>query len=590
MSADDQRSDGASAHTDRELGMDRAITRRDFLEGVSVAIASSALPGSAGATSARAATPSEATPYPPSRSGSRGSHPGSFEVAHQMAFDKRTDWGPATDPDGLVYDLIVVGAGVSGLSAAYFYREQYPKAKILLLDNHDDFGGHAKRNEFRIDDRTLLGHGGSQTLESPSDYSRDAKDLLTALGVDTDRFYDYYDREFYRNHWLGPGLFFDQASYGVDRLVPGELAPVSDFLRMPKPKGSIEEAIGQMPISDEARRQLGALMKMNEDHLPGVSMFGEPDLLWKISYLDFLRDHLGIRDPQVLGILHWMPDGAGIDVVPAMYCIQMGMPGAGGTSMRWLAALAKRWALWSYEPYIHHFPDGNASIARLLVRSLIPDAASGSSMEDIVLARFDYAKLDPPPDSADAFVRLRLNSTVVHVANEGAPQNAAGVSVTYLRAGRTFRARARGCVLACYNMAIPYLCPSLPARQSQALATLVKSPLVYTNVLLRNWKPWKKLALGYAHCPGFRGDHRQPLGARLRLRIQPTLRFQRRRTALGDRAPALRPDHDRELRCRRPRVSRLRDRRGAPLSERAGMRPRPRWPPGKRRGAVPGDP
>ncbi|MGE4605977.1 MAG: FAD/NAD(P)-binding protein, partial [Myxococcota bacterium] len=480
------------------LGMNRAITRRDFLGGVSMAIASSALPASARATSTRADTTGV---YAPALTGLRGSHRGSFEVAHQMAFAKRVDWGTATEPDGLVYDLVVVGAGVSGLAAAFFYREQHKDARILLLDNHDDFGGHAKRNEFRIGDQTILGYGGSQSLESPSDYSSDAKGLLAALGVDIDRFYDYYDRDFYRDHELATGTYFDRPNYGTDKLVIGDFTTASQFLGFHDPKVPIEQMIGQMPISDEARRQFAALLKMNDDRIPDVSVFREPGFLAKISYLEFVRDHLGIRDAQVLGILQDVPSsyyGLGIDGVSAMNGLMMGMPGLGGTSMRWVGGLVKRLAIWSSEPYIFHFPDGNASIPRLLVRSLIPGVAPGSTMEDIVESGFDYAKLD----EAGERVRLRLNSTVVRVTNEGAPARASSVSVRYVRDGRTYRVNSRNCVLACYNMVIPYLCPELPAEQSTALAQLVKTPLVYTNVLLRNWKPWKRLGLGYAHCPG----------------------------------------------------------------------------------------
>jgi spermidine dehydrogenase len=57
------------------------------------------------------------------------------------------DVSPEADTDE-VYDLIVVGGGISGLAAAYFYRKTAgPRVRILVLDNHDDFGGHAKRNE-----------------------------------------------------------------------------------------------------------------------------------------------------------------------------------------------------------------------------------------------------------------------------------------------------------------------------------------------------------------------------------------------------------------------------------------------------------
>jgi spermidine dehydrogenase len=136
------------------------------------------------------------------------------------------------------------------------------------------------------------------------------------------------------------------------------------------------------------------------------------------------------------------------------------------------------------EPYIYHFPDGNASLARLMVRALVPDAAPGHSMDDVVLARFDYGRLDRP----DNRVRIRLNSTCVNVRNR-----AQQVEVAYVRNDKIERVSADHVVLACFNMVIPYLMPELPEEQRAALARNVKAPLVYTNVLVRDWKPWVAL-------------------------------------------------------------------------------------------------
>ena len=152
--------------SDKELGMDRAISRRDFLNGAAAITAAAAMPSSVlagGNESAQTA----AVGYPPRRTGLRGSHPGSYEVAHQLTRRGRQDWGRVHDAESDVYDLVVVGAGISGLSAAHFYRKEHPDARILILDNHDDFGGHAKRNEFELDGRTIISYGGSQALEDP---------------------------------------------------------------------------------------------------------------------------------------------------------------------------------------------------------------------------------------------------------------------------------------------------------------------------------------------------------------------------------------------------------------------------------------
>ncbi len=152
---------------DRDLGMDRSISRRDLLLGMGAYAAGAFIPNRAFADEMLRLEQAGAPGYPPGLTGLRGSHVGSFEVAHQLAREGRSDWGPVQQPDVDLYDLVVVGGGVSGLAAAYFYRLEHPGARILIIDNHDDFGGHAKRNELRAAGRTLLSHGGSEILQGP---------------------------------------------------------------------------------------------------------------------------------------------------------------------------------------------------------------------------------------------------------------------------------------------------------------------------------------------------------------------------------------------------------------------------------------
>ena len=145
------------------------------------------------------------------------------------------------------------------------------------------------------------------------------------------------------------------------------------------------------------------------------------------------------------------------------------------------------------DPYIHHFPDGNASVARLIVRKLIPGVAPGNTMEDIVTAPFDYSRLDEPSSP----VRLRLNSTVTHVENANG-----GVAIQYVANGDANQLRAEHCVLACFNSIIPHICPDLPDEQGEAISQLVRSPMMYTNVALTNWRAWKNLGVGSVYAPG----------------------------------------------------------------------------------------
>jgi spermidine dehydrogenase len=440
---------------DRNLGMDRAISRRDLLHGMGALAASTLLPGRALAEQMLALERAGETAagYPPALTGLRGSHVGSFETALELALEGRRDWGVVEEPDSDVYDLVVVGGGLSGLAAAHFYRKQKPKARILILDNHDDFGGHAKRNEFQSGGRALIGYGGSQTLQEPSGYPDVVKGLL---------------------------------------MVPYGLGILEDYLSLTPSRLSPEQAVAQMPISEPARREFLRLLVTDRDRLPEIPFDAREKYLYTISYRDFLIKHLEIREPEVFAVLDDLTSdfGVGIEAVSAISALYYaGLPGWKTTGF----PVPKE-----TEPYIHHFPDGNASIARLLVRGMIPAVAPGKTMEDVVTARFDYSKLD----EAKSAVRLRLNSTAVRVEHDGDPKTAKRVRISYVRGGHAYRVQARSCVLACYNMMIPHLCPELPAPQREALALQVKSPILYTTVALRNWRAWKKLGIGAAVAPG----------------------------------------------------------------------------------------
>src|ERR1039457_4762789 len=195
-----------SNDTDQKLGMNRSVTRRDFLNGVALTVGSALIPHAALAFDEAPFSPEKATGYyPPALTGMRGDHDGTFTYAHQLRDGESWDSMGKPETTGETYDLVVVGGGISGLAVAYFYRKLAgektagKKPRILVLDNHDDFGGHAKRNEFRVGDRTLLAHGGTMSIEHPADWSKVAMGLLIDLGIDVKRFYKDFDRKLYSN-------------------------------------------------------------------------------------------------------------------------------------------------------------------------------------------------------------------------------------------------------------------------------------------------------------------------------------------------------------------------------------------------------
>ncbi len=479
---------------DRELGMQEKITRRDFLNGVRVAVGASLLATNPlwleafGVPQSPFAPEKDPAYYPPAKTGMRGSHDGSWEVAH--ALRDGTEW-PEPVADDESYDLIVVGAGISGLAAAYFYRKSAGNnARILLLDNHDDFGGHAKRNEFHSGNRLLLGYGGTQSIEAPANYSKEAIGLLKELGIDVQRFYKYYDQKLYDSMKLVEHTFFDKETFGVDRLVP------EAGLHYEGPAFTAETA-PQLPIAEAAQHDIIRLQETAVDYFPDLNPEQKRAKLIKISYKDFLLQYVKVH-PDVVKVFQTAPHdlyAVGVDAVSAYDCARYGYPGFKGIT---LPKRHREDDQEEEEPYIFHFPDGNASIARMLVRSLVPGVLPGNTMEDIVTARANYARLD---DAASP-VRVRLNSTAVRAKHIGDPATAKEVEVTYVRGGQARKVRAANCVLACYNMVIPYLCPEMPEKQKAGLAYCVKIPLVYTNVQISNWKSFQKLGIDGIYAPG----------------------------------------------------------------------------------------
>jgi spermidine dehydrogenase len=465
------------------LKNDFTINRRDFLNGMAISLA-------AGTTLSPAellAQPqgSSAPYYPPALTGMRGNHAGSFEVAHSLARGGKRFAIPKQQTED-VYDLVVVGGGISGLAAARFFREKHGNsARILILDNHDDFGGHAKRNELQVGDQTLLGYGGSQSLESPSSYSPVAAQLLRELAIDTDRFYEYFDQDFYKNQGLSEGIYYDKHTFGIDKLLP---SPIGGNIGEGLNGQALADSIHNAPISEVARTAFLRLMRGGVDYLAGMTAEQKKTYLHQKSYHQFLAERADIPD-EVLAILQdtlLQIFSSGWESISAYEALYWGMPGTYE-----LGLLPEE----EQEPYIFHFPDGNASIARALVRDLIPRAMPGNTMEDLVSARADYSQLDRRGQN----IRLRLNSTVVNVTHSADERH---VDVTYVSGGNSYRVRGRHTVLACYNNIIPHLCSELPEEQVEALEYAEKVPFVIGSFALKNWRAFKESGFYSFYSPG----------------------------------------------------------------------------------------
>ena len=473
------------------------ITRRDFVNGCALSLAAGTTVSPMQAVAQDLLDPAALPPdyYPPTLQGLRGSHDGSFETAHDLRDGKSWNAVDAGDP---LYDLVVVGAGISGLSAAHFYRKQMgPGARILILDNHDDFGGHAKRNEFWHDGRMFLVNGGTLNVEAPAQYSTVAAGLLWDLGIDRTRYFEKNAEMWsrYSDMGLTGGMFFDRETFGEDKLVTG-------YGDQP-----LHEVISDAPVSEEVKLDVYRLYEEKKDYMPGLDAAETRQMLTTMSYRDYVinivkchPDVIRLFDTNLLGIFV-----TGMDAIPAIYCREMGFPGFDGLKLEPVDPDQL-----VYEPGGQHgrenteraeagdpdmyFPDGNATITRLLVRSLVPDAVPGKSMEDVVSARIDYSLLD----RNDSNARIRLNSTVISVGHV----NDQRVETSYVLGDKAYSVQSKNVVMACWNSVIPHICTEMDDQQRDALMFGAKSPLVYTGVLISNWQSWVDAGISRVSAPG----------------------------------------------------------------------------------------
>lgn len=484
------------------------ITRRDFLNGTLIGtgallMGSDLIKMAQAAEAEGAVLPAGSPYYPPSWTGLRGSHNGSFERAHELAMGGREDWGGVAET-GEDYDLVVVGGGASGLAAAYFYQQTKDwNAKILILDNHDDFGGHARRNEFESGGKMRMTYAGSQGFDNVSNWPKEMWTLMEELGIDLERFEtETYDHSWFKRHGLNGGVYLDAKTWGSDHMMVGDLGGMGPVMPgLGKGSQDIEALFATTPLPDEAKKELVKLYK-EDGSFNVIKKFDELDPNYDdYPYDKFLRQFWGIKHPATFQFLRKLPtdeNGVGAEVLSMSEAIGGEMPGC--------VKLGKKYGMIEDdEPgdpgYAHHFPDGNSGFCRSVVHALIPEIAPDvgeiETAADLVMAKFDYSVLDDPENDT----RIRLSSTAIEVKHEGPVESAEKVAVTYIFDGTPRRVRASNVIMACWNMIVPHVCRDLPEPQKEALSSNVKIPYVFANVMVKNWQAIKKSGVGATYCP-----------------------------------------------------------------------------------------
>jgi len=461
--------------------MNEPISRRDFLNGALLAGAGLYLNGRAPVIS-----PADAFNGYGGVGDYRHSNGNTWEVlsaGHAMrdgAFEKRV--ATATDTREM-YDLVCVGGGLSGLAAAVFFQKD-KGGSCLVIDNHPIFGGEAKRNEFRVKGQSLIAHQGSAIF------------LVPGKGGYTDRFYQMIgmDRStFNYQTWRGPTPEMPLAQSPYDIGSPKQYGFYfgSRFGKTPgvwliDPWG---RNLDGAPISDTAKAELLRWRNVrNNSAVPKTEGDAISRQLDTITLEDHLMAQHGISREIIREFLSPIEGGGyglGPDALSAYcnYAIETEFPEDGDDKLG-----------------DQMFPDGNSGFARLMVKTLIPDAISGPRTVDAVWEnRVSFGALDRPGQPT----RIRLNSTVVRVEHAGDPASAPHVVITYAKGNRLYKVRARRVVVAGGSWTAKHIVHDLPAAHREAYAQFYRSPCLMANVAVTNWRFLYKM--GISGCRWFEG-------------------------------------------------------------------------------------
>jgi spermidine dehydrogenase len=460
---------------DQQLGMQEPITRRDFLGSTLLA---------SGAVLMDALTPQELLAQNDEFTGYGGvgeysnSNGNTWPVL--LAGHKIRDAVYNRLPDDVVetgeaYDCVIVGGGISGIAAALFFRRKAPRAKCLVLENHPIFGGEAKQNEFLVDGKSLIAHQGSAIyqLQDPQSF---LAQFYQSIGLESPKL--SYQK------WAGsqPEMPLSRTPYDAVGMDFGQYGFWFGAKFGHKPglwvMDPVRKKLEGAPILDSTRTEWARF-------LTGTPVDGkkfehpkeEGDAISR--YLDTITleqhymERFGLSRDTVRTFLSPVEGGGsglGPDALSAYadYAFEMLRPVPDETG-----AMDQM------------FPGGNTTIARLMVKTLLPAAMDGpNTVEGVSRNNVNFAALDNP----DAPARIRLGSTAVAVQHDGDPAKTSSVLIVYERGGKLYRVKARSVVMAGGSWTTKHIVRDLPESHRQAYAQFYRSPCMMANVAVRNWR------------------------------------------------------------------------------------------------------
>jgi len=399
---------------------------------------------------------------------------------HEM--DKLLDTAADT---GETYDVIVVGCGISGLSAGHTYHKSRPDSSILMLDMHPIFGGEAKQNEFEVDGTRLIGPQGSTGMVFPLSRAKSYgfyADFYEELGFP--EAFDFQEPQNLKSDMLIPRDVWTPMHVGWEQADVGYFFENKGWV-----KNAWHNGWKDAPWSEKMKRDLNAAELFRKP--PPTKDVGK--WLDSMTYQDYLTKVVGVgKDVGKYfdNVMAGMGCGQGAATISAYSAFNFLQPG----TVNYYRDLEKGLGDPSDEFYLVSFPGGNGTIARKLVKIMIPDAFEGERLTDIIMGQLNWGALDRPNQP----VRIRVKSMVVDIKHDGPADSAKGVTITYLNNGKLFKVRAKTAIVAGQQFSNKHICRDLPREYIEAMGTFHHSPMLTVNVALRNWRFLDKLGISSA--------------------------------------------------------------------------------------------